>query len=295
MRFSSVEVPGGEPVRINISGLPGVGKSRLAMTFPHPVMLDFDGNGAYAAYLAKAPRLAFDNNKAGLVEFAEQIAKLNKGRQDLEQNGLWVNWMGKDYFIQTVVLDSWDVLQTAAKQIEIGPRGMTLQLWGKLADYMGPILRSFYTIPLCHKVIVLHSHVKQVADNAAVEYVPAVQGQMLDVLLAGANLAVEVIAGEGGRRYAVCQPFTNKRTLKTYNFVKDPHDYLKEMALQQSKGLHREFVEIIQDEDGLPRRDLANAVCFRSAAPVYLTDAPYVEPFAEVTPVAPEEPPTIEA
>lgn len=244
-------VPAGQPdktlaARVCIMGDPGVGKTRLAGTFPHPFFIDCE-NGAGTATPEGPNRLVIPMGATLVNDVKDALKKLNKQKPDAEG---FITY--RDMKIGTVVLDSADAIQQAAKVFSIlrGRTKMERADWGTLLEIMTPVLLEWQSLPI-NAIIIAHTKRRAGETKRPGELGFSVQGALKDQMPRWFSIIMHIMAGTDGARYVVTQPMIHKNNRIQ---AKDRHNVLAELV-------DRNGIIKLPAKDGYPSQDIANAIC----------------------------------
>lgn len=241
--------PGAErtdPARVLILGEPGVGKTRLAATFPDPLFIDIEQDGSATALPEAPARVVVPMSARTLddtVDVLRQIKKGDKGNGLYEYNSVPV---------RTVVIDPIDQIQRSVQtwQVLKGRDVMKMQDWGVLLEKMYPLVLEWSGLS-CYLVVVGHVKRRGDDDNTSkvVDSMLAVRGSLRDELPGWFSMILHVTAGVGGKRYVVSQPMINNNVRY---IAKDRHHLLD--------GLGSPLIEITS-KTGWPDDRIAKVIC----------------------------------
>lgn len=245
---------GNGPTRTMIIGMAGFGKTRLAATWPNPLILDYDNGGGSA----RVPRIVMPRDNTAIRALDEFSEYAEHGKV---VDGKWTHKLpnGNEVSYNTIVIDTVDVCQQAAKPFLLGDRlQMERQDWGKLLQWMRPPIERLLMLPV-HIVFVAHQATVQPVRWDDHGYIgPAIQGALKEALIGMCNVVMNIIMdGSGGRRIYV-RPSVTVIAKKTYDVVaKDQHDWFK-----NAKGVATNGCFTVPNEpSGYPSNRYANWIC----------------------------------
>lgn len=179
------------PIRLALQGASGTGKTYSALTFPNPVVLDFDGN--LNAHRGKnIIQVPFTSD-----EFVDSLAKRTtttgpKSRPN--RRDALKNWLATEALQltaeQTLIIDSWTTLQDAFDmQQDLEPAytktgGIDeFAFWADKQDFSKLILNGLKRLK-CHSVITFHE--MYITDDSgkiiAGKIAPLMQGKFVNKL-----------------------------------------------------------------------------------------------------------------
>jgi len=235
-----------DPARVLILGEPGTGKTRLAGTFPDPLFIDIESDGATTARPVPTPRIVLPLSSNTVQDTIAAIKRLKSSKFE---NGAYQLETGP---VRTLVIDPIDQIQRAAETKILGTKTtMQMRDWGTLLNTMYPIVLEWSGLPI---TVVVVGHVKVRGDDDArvKDAMLAVKGALRDELPGWFSLTLHVIAEEKAKRYVVKQPLTrgNIRYL-----AKDRHNLLKSLGDPESM-----LIDITSDT-GWPDSTIADLVC----------------------------------
>jgi hypothetical protein len=231
------------PARVCILGDSGVGKTRLAATFPNPYFLDLE-NGAGST---GKPRLFVPpsaNTSATVLNEIKALAGL------AVIDGA-VKHPKKGFPISTLVLDSIDGIQETEKYFGVlkGRTKMQMQDWDTLYNVIFPLVLAWSSLPI-HVVVV--AHVKQEEGEEGKPGVKSfsLQGSFKDKMPRWFDYILHLAAGPDGKRFVITQPMISKG----YQYkAKDRHGVLAALA----KG---GYIELPLTEKGFPTSEISDTI-----------------------------------
>ena len=240
--------PGAErkdPARVLILGEPGVGKTRLAATFPDPLFVDIETDGSASALPEPPARVIVPMTPNTL---RDTISVLKAIKANKTGPGLYT-YEGTP--VRTVVIDPIDQIQRSVQtKILAGKDVMQMRNWGQLLEQMYPLVLEWSGLD-CYLVVV--GHVKRQADddnrNKPVEATLAVRGALKSELPGWFSIILHVIAGVEGKRSVVSQPMISKGVRYV---AKDRHNVLA--------SLGSPLIDITS-KSGWPGPEVANTIC----------------------------------
>jgi hypothetical protein len=223
-----------EPRRVMILGRPGVGKTRLAGTFPHPLFLDVDHGASSALRGGESPnRLVFDINQRTRRDVKGVITRL--ANQEVSDDGL-IHYQvenGPEIKVGTVVIDTLTAVQEATQIYEVmrGARVMDWDMYDELLSLMQNLAVAWQSLPV-HVVVICHSKKRDVEGEKYDEVQPDLAGQIRDKLPKQFDLILHMRVGNGGKRYVI----TDNVPVRGIKYVaKDRHDELAELLEEGQK------------------------------------------------------------
>lgn len=232
--------------RVCIMGDPGVGKTRLAGTFPHPFFIDCE-NGAGSAVPDGPNRLVIPMGPTMVKDVTGALKSLNKQKPDAEG---YITY--RDMKIGTVIVDSADAIQQAAKVFSIlkGRTKMERGDWGTLLEIMTPVLLEWQALPV-NGIIIAHTKRRAGESKRPGELGFSVQGALKDQMPRWFSIIMHIMTGVDGKRYVVTQPMVHKNSRIQ---AKDRHNVLAGLV-------DRNSVVKLPGKDGYPNNAIANAIC----------------------------------
>ncbi len=260
--------------RVCIIGEPGTGKTRLAGTFPNPLFLDLE-RGAATAQPGGVHRLVIPTSNRTLDELGMVIDRLNK----LPCEDGVINFPIKNgpvIPVQTLVIDTLDVVQQAAKMFDIlrGRTRMERNDWDVLLNLMQPLVLKWNSLPI--NVVVI-AHTKTIDGEGRKPGVRGfgVQGSLRTQLPGWFSVIMHLVAGPDGKRFVVTQPMISKG----FRYVaKDRHGILADLADEYG------IIKVPANEAGYPNDTIAQTICHTNGhkgGKVEAAAEELVEPWAE--------------
>lgn len=253
--------------RTLIIGQAGFGKTRLAATWPDPLILDYD-NGAGSA---NARRLLMPRDGTAIVALRQFTqAALNYKLVDGAFTMRAPN--GEVVSFHTLVIDTLDSCQQPAKQHLLGDRfQMEQRDWGKLGDWMRPALEPLIALPM-HLVFVVHqSKVTPMKWSDKGFIGMAIQGALKEALLGMCDLALNMVGDSTGQRRVYVRPVVTNLAGRSYDVVaKDRHNWF---AGVKGVGVDGCFTWVASPS-GYPDNKLAQFICGHgiTAEPIAVLD-----------------------
>lgn len=237
-----------DPARVLILGEPGVGKTRLAATFPNPLFIDIEQDGSASALPEPPARIVIRMSKTTLKDTIDTLKALQRkptGPHSYSYEGVSV---------ETVIIDPIDQIQRAVQtwQVLKGKDTMQMRDWGKLLEMMYPLVLEWSSLT-CNLVVVGHVNRRGDEENKqVVEAMLAVKGSLRRELPGWFSMILHVTAGVEGRRYVVPQPMISKGVKYT---AKDRHNILGALKKPGSP-----YIEITS-KTGWPTIEIADLIC----------------------------------
>ena len=231
------------PSRTCILGEPGVGKTRLAATFPDPFFLDLE-NGAGST---NQPRLHIPPSPKATALVLAEINKLATFKPN--PNGALLHPAG--FPINTLVIDSIDAIQEFEKYFGVlkGRSKMQIQDWDTLYNVVFPVVLAWSALPI-HVVVVAHVRQEEGEDNKPGVKTFALQGSFKDRMPRWFDYILHLVAGPDGKRFVISQPMI----AKGYQYkAKDRHNSLASLA-------NNNIIELPANEDGYPSPQIATVI-----------------------------------
>jgi len=232
----------GGPARVCILGEPGVGKTRLAASFPDSFIIDLE-NGASST---NRPRLNILPSANARNQLQAELKKIKN--YDRDKDGALLH--PKGFRIGTVVIDSIDAVQEFEKYygILMGKSKMKIQDWDTLYNIVFPVVLDWSALPV-HVVVV--AHVKQEEGEGTGVGVKgfSLQGAFKNRMPRWFDYIIHLTSGPDGQRYAVTHPMITKGYKYT---AKDRHGTLD--------PLKKAGVIEIPAVDGFPSDAIAQAI-----------------------------------
>lgn len=244
-----------ETLMVLILGRPGVGKTRLAGTFPNPYFLDLE-DGAATARPGQVLRTTLPlSDRHVLTRVKEFLRKVEK-RAD-QEGKISVEVDGQTHPVETLVLDSIDALQQAVMDFFIMSDTkfkMERQDWGTLLNAMRPVNMMLRSLPI-HVVVTAHTKTRDPEGNRPGVMDLAVQGALRDQMPRWYDAILHIGEREQGQRYVVVQPtiYSGNRWL-----AKDRHDYLRPLWYNPNQPENKQTQVIeLPAVDGYPSDEIA--------------------------------------
>lgn len=237
-----------------VIGETGLGKSRLAGTWPSPLWLNGEPDGPTTALRGrrKPPTIdiKMDNNAINVLnEHLEALSRLTP-----DENGL-ITYKGVQ--VGSVVLDSFDAFQDIAKMRILGKSRTTMEQrdWGTLETIMRWPLIHLGNIQV---PVVIISHVKTYdrGENRNGRKWWSAQGGITTRLdrLASEILHIVLVEDKRNGTYA--------RAVATQQYPVDGYILLAKDRNQRLAHLaNKNGLILIEGEDGYPPDDIAKAIC----------------------------------
>lgn len=239
--------------RVLILGRPGVGKTRLAGTFPAPFFLQLEPDGCTTAFPGIPDEAILDipmgpNSLPTLESALDQLLRYKP-----DENGLIE--LKNGYKAGTVVLDSIDAIQQIVADFDPALRNRmkwSYDEWGILLKKVRPINTKFQALPV-HGVMVAHTRTHESQDgNKPGVMTLSVQGALGRELPRWFSCIMHIVEGARMKREVCVQPtiYNNYRVE-----AKDRHNLLK--SLVNKNGV----IELPADDDGYPEGRIAQVLC----------------------------------
>jgi hypothetical protein len=229
-----------------ILGRPGVGKTRLAGTFPQPFFIDLE-SGADTAHPGEIRKMDIPTNADTLKTLKASIHKL--GKNEFKDGALQTD-VGP---VQTLVVDSMDAVQQAVMDFSIlkgNKYRMERQDWGTILNMVRPTLLMLRNLPV-HVVVTAHTKTTE-GDGRKLGIMDlAVQGALKAQMPRWFDIILHIAERPKAKRALV----TQGTVWNQYRWLaKDRHNALR--PLTGADGL----VDLPADEDYYPSDDVAKAV-----------------------------------
>jgi hypothetical protein len=241
--------------RVCIVGEQGMGKTRLAGTFPEPLYLDCE-NGAATARKGGVNRIIVPTdrdvlkNARALIDAVGSSKLVGPATVEFKPKGA-----DAPIRVSTLVLDTLDAVQQPVKATILrGRTKMQRDDWDALGNLVTPLLYDGNALPIHWAII---CHVKRMTpegENKPEFLGLAVQGSLRDKLPGWFSEILHITSGVDGKRYVMTQPIVSKNVRY---MAKDRHRRLVKLA--NSAGI----IELPCDEDGYPSSEIANAILWR--------------------------------
>ena len=235
--------------RVLILGEPGVGKTRLAATFPNPVFINLEPGGADTALPTPPPRIDVEISPRTLHDVLEILRSVKAGNDSATIQVA----AGRTIPVETIVVDSLDAIQLAVKTFEIlkGRSKMERADWGVLLEKMIPLSMEFARVP-ANLVVVSHVKRRERGDRSEIEDAGlAVKGALKEELPGWFSHILHIVAGDNGKRFVITQPMISRNIRY---LAKDRHNTLA--CLVEGK-----YIPLPADENGYPSNRIAQAIC----------------------------------
>lgn len=182
-----------DPTNAVIYGVPGAGKTALAMTAPNPLLIDFEKGGLHTAraVLAAAKEAGSDVSKARIVQINYQPKEENSGIRCIEQLTEVLEFLKRgEHEFKSVILDPIGEFQkilmaeTLQRFPMKRPMGGQPQIgdWGRSLDEAARWVAEFRALPM-HTIIVAHA---EQPGNEVDDIHPLVTGKNFGPYLEGA-------------------------------------------------------------------------------------------------------------
>lgn len=177
-------------IRLGLLGESGTGKTFSALTFPNPVVADFDGNlvGHKGKDIVVLP---FHDHEWVLAQPKGKATQVNAGPN---RRDALLTWMKTEAIKleaeQTLILDSWSTIQDAFDiQTEIEPainsegKVDTFAFWDRKLDFSRDILTACKSLK-CHVVVTFHEFkIRDPKTNQLMDKIgPMMQGKFVTKL-----------------------------------------------------------------------------------------------------------------
>jgi len=236
------------PARVCILGEPGVGKTRLAATFPDPLFLDLE-NGAGTARPDGVNRIVIPTDRNALSEVRRVIQALRK--TPCEDGSILYTIDQETIKVRTLVIDSVDAIQQPVKMFEIlrGRTKMERQDWDTLLNKLTPLVLEWNALPI-NVVVTAHTRRLDGEGGRPGTMGFSVQGSLKAQMPRWFDYILHIVAGPDGKRFVVAQPTISKG----YRYVaKDRHGTLGHLG--------KNGIIELPAQDGYPSSDIARAIC----------------------------------
>lgn len=202
-------------------GNPGVGKTRLASTFPNPFFIDIELGAGSAVESDR--RMAIPPTGDALAGLKNVISGLKRspykdGIITLERAG------GKKVDVAWLVIDSIDGLQDSFKynNLMTGKDRMTDPMWGLLLDKLYPIFMELKALPIgTITVAQARTFDTREGQDGPSRVTFSAQGQLAQKMPRWFDYIFHIAARGNGTRYAMTQPTERGGYFFT---AKDRHD-----------------------------------------------------------------------
>lgn len=229
-----------------ILGRPGVGKTRLAGSFPQPFFLDLE-NGADTAHPGEVRKIDIPTDAKTLATVKSTIQSLSAC--PYEDGALQTSYGP----VQTVVVDSMDAIQQAVMDFDI-LKGSRIKMeradWGTILNMVRPTLLLLRNMPI-HVVVTAHTKTSDGEGNKSGAMDLAVQGALRDQMPRWFDIILHIAELPNAKRALV----TQGQIWNQYRWLaKDRHNALRPLA--DDKGL----VQLGVDADFYPTSIVADAI-----------------------------------
>lgn len=234
-----------------IMGRPGVGKTRLAGTFPSPYFLDLE-NGAATAHPGKVRRMIISPD-ADILKNVNKVVTILKGKPQRDGGIVLQDEDEQEFLVQTLVVDSVDIIQQAVADFAI-MKGARFKMeradWGILLNMMRPLSLLLMSLPIS-VVVIAHTKTTEGENNRVGAMDLALQGSLRAQMPAHFDTILHIAERERNQRVVLTQPNIkmNSRWL-----AKDRHNDLR--ALADKEGI----IKLPANADGYPNNEIANAI-----------------------------------
>jgi len=239
--------------RVCFLGKPGVGKTRLCGTFPHPLFVDLE-NGAATAVKGGANRVVISTDKDTVTNTGKLLDVLLKSPFDGE-NILYTPVKDMEpTMVGTVIIDSIDAIQQSVKMFSIlkGRNAMKTSDWDTLLNMLLPLVLKWNALPV-HVAVISHAKETQGKKEGIGSVGFSVQGALRTQMPHWFGCILHMVAGNDGTRSLITQPMVTGGLRYT---AKDRHRRLAEFLPAGKK-----YIKVDVDEDGYPMNDIAKALC----------------------------------
>jgi len=237
--------------RVLILGRPGVGKTRLAGTFPNPYYLQLEPDGCTSGFPGITDDAILDiPMSAGTLDALDKTldafmrADASNGHVELKSG----------YKVQTVILDSIDAIQQTVATFDPMLKGKlkwSYDEWGILLNKVRPINMKLQALPL-HVVMVAHTRTFEAEGRGQPGVMTlSVQGALARELPRWFSCILHIVEGPNMKRKVATQP-TIYRGYRVE--AKDRHDLL--INLRDKEG-----IVDLPATNGYPSDEIAKALC----------------------------------
>lgn len=238
--------------RVCILGEPGVGKTRLAATFPDPFFLDME-KGAASARAGGVHRLIVPTDRGALTA----VRKILQDMARAPLNGGTISYQvpdGPRVDVGTVVIDSIDAIQQPVKMYEVlrGRSKMERSDWDTLLNLLTPLVLDWHALPI-NVVVIAHTKRSEGEEKRPGSMDFGVQGSLRSQMPRWFSHILHIVSGPDGERFVVTEPTVSKG----YRYLaKDRHHSLAHLG---TNGV----IKLPCDADGYPDDRITRVICRR--------------------------------
>ena len=155
------EAAGTNGVKVLAYGGSGVGKTRLALSCPHPLVLSAEGG----ILSLRAMRIPFIE-----ITSIEQLTAV----------GAWLAAAGDQWLYQTIILDSIsEIAETCLRAAKIAAGKDPRRAYGALIEEMLPLVRAFRDLRYRHVVVIAKEEWQKEDTTGAMMFYPSLPGAKL--------------------------------------------------------------------------------------------------------------------
>ena len=239
--------------RICFLGAPGVGKTRLCGTFPHPLFADLE-NGAATAVKGGANRVVISTDRDTVKNTGLLLDALVASPFD----GVNIKYTpaqgAEPILVGTVIIDSIDAIQQSVKMFSIlkGREAMKTSDWDTLLNMTLPLVLKWNALPV-HVCVVSHAKETMGKKDELGSVGFSVQGALRTQMPHWFGCILHMVAGSDGTRHLITQPMVSSGMRYT---AKDRHQRLTPFLAENKK-----FIKVEVDSDGYPTDEIAKALC----------------------------------